>query len=72
MNQKTGIAGSNHALLCGQIMGMLNTVRTQRPDLKLLAVEALMEDSEYTNEIRVTKPSGTYIVAVYPENATED
>ena len=71
MNQKTGIAGGNHAFLVGQVVGLLRLAQN-RPDLRITNVEGLSEDGEYTNEIRVTKPSGTYIIAIYPENARED
>lgn len=60
----TGIAGGSHALLVGEIFGAL--IRTG------LEAKLITEYGDYTNEIRVTKPSGTYIVAVYPENTKED
>lgn len=60
MLNDTGIEDGNHALLVGEILGLL----LKQPSLYALPI---IVDGDYTNEIRVRKPSGTYIVAIYPE-----
>jgi hypothetical protein len=53
---------ANHALLCGNVLGTL---------WKHLPVEfkaePLIENGEYTNQIRVYRPSGSYIITVEEE-----
>lgn len=62
---RTGIVpGGNHALLVGMVSGALMKAG--------LTAEPIMDEDDYTNEIRVKQPSGTYIVAVYAENARPD
>ena len=64
MRTETGIESDNHALLIGQVLGALG--------LASIDAEPIMADDDstaFTNEIRVRRPSGTYVVAVYVENA---
>jgi nicotinate-nucleotide pyrophosphorylase len=69
----TGIVNDNHALLVGNIMGALQYVKENLQDIVPTEYEPIMANGgrDYTNRIRVRRPSGTYIVLVTVEQAEE-
>jgi hypothetical protein len=55
--------GSNHALLIGEVQGALMACR--------LDVEMVMRGENYTDTLKVNRPSGAWLVRVSPENVSE-
>lgn len=64
--------GANHALLVGLVLGALMKVgadlQLQKDELGEFMVEPLMEDGSYTNQLRIMRPSGSYLVTIEPEH----
>jgi len=63
----------NHALLIGNVTGVLHRALVELADefgdSLPTKVEMLRdENGAYTNQIRVTRPSGTYLITVELEN----
>lgn len=63
----------NHALIIGNVAGVLHRALVEFADKYNDAlptkVEMLRdENGTYTNQIRVTRPSGTYLITVEKEN----
>jgi hypothetical protein len=57
------IEGPNHALLCGEVWGSL-----MRAEIDAMPITS---GGSYTNQIVVTKPSGTYLVEITPMDVKE-
>lgn len=64
----TGVQDGNHALLVGRLLGTLvkSDALDPSPNFQPLHPQPIMVDSDYTNKILVTQPSGKYIITVEP------
>lgn len=53
----------NHALLTGEIIGLLLATLTTR-GIAPTQVEPVMDDDGFTNQIRIIRPSGNWLLTV--------
>ena len=62
-----GVTDGNHALLIGLIQGMCMAYKDKMPGV--FETEIISNSKgELTNEIRIRRPSGTYVLVVWPED----
>ena len=61
----SGIADGNHALLCGEILGLLIQAKKKRQTLfGQTDIEIILEGDDYTNTIILKRESGTYALTL--------
>jgi hypothetical protein len=62
----TGIVSNNHALLVGNVVGALMRMTDDLDDMvgPTTVDPVLTDDGDYTNQILVHRPSGTYRISV--------
>jgi hypothetical protein len=56
--------GGNHALLIGTVLGALQGVG-------LLEAMPVMDEGRYTDTLVITRPSGTWLLRIAPEDVIE-
>lgn len=64
---ETGIRDDNHALLMGHIIGALFRLKAADAGVPTEVEPIRDTGGNYTNRIKVTRPSGAYIITVRPE-----
>lgn len=60
-------ADANHSLLMGQVIGLLMAAEKQRWSAPT-RIEVLRDGENYTNQVRLTRPSGSYLLTLAKED----